>query len=80
MQVFYVGGRKANERKDYHLEEGEELFYMRQGDMCLKILEGGKFRYLPFYRKLCGNLNLPHHIFSTKQQNELYSEVWLTIF
>ena len=43
--MFYVGGRKANERKDYHLEEGEELFYMRQGDMCLKILEGGKFRY-----------------------------------
>ena len=39
-----MGGRKANERKDYHLEEGEELFYMRQGDMCLKILEGGKFR------------------------------------
>ena len=25
LQVFYVGGRKANERKDYHLEEGEEL-------------------------------------------------------
>ena len=45
MQVFYVGGRKANERKDYHLEEGEELFYMRQGDMCLKILEGDKFSY-----------------------------------
>jgi 3-hydroxyanthranilate 3,4-dioxygenase len=41
-QVFYVGG--PNQRKDYHLEEGEELFFMRKGDMCLKILEGGKFR------------------------------------
>lgn len=26
------------------MEEGEELFYMREGDMCLKILEGGKFK------------------------------------
>ena len=31
-------------RKDYHLEEGEEFFYMRKGNMCLKIVEGGKFR------------------------------------
>ena len=41
-QVFYVGG--PNQRKDYHLEEGEELFYMRKGDMVLKIMEAGKFR------------------------------------
>ena len=41
-QVFYVGG--PNQRKDYHLEEGEELFFMRKGDMILKILEAGKFR------------------------------------
>jgi 3-hydroxyanthranilate 3,4-dioxygenase len=40
--VFYVGG--PNQRKDYHLEEGEELFFMRKGDMVLKILEAGKFR------------------------------------
>ena len=45
VQVFYVGG--PNQRKDYHLEEGEELFYMRKGDMVLKILENGKFRDLP---------------------------------
>ncbi len=44
-QVFYVGG--PNQRKDYHLEEGEELFYMKKGDMVLKILEAGKFRDLP---------------------------------
>lgn len=42
LKVFYVGG--PNQRKDYHLEEGEELFYMRKGDMCLKILEGGIFK------------------------------------
>ena len=24
--------------------EGEELFYMRRGDMCLKILQNGKFK------------------------------------
>ena len=42
LKVFYVGG--PNQRKDYHLEEGEELFYMRRGDMCLKILQNGKFK------------------------------------
>ena len=40
--MFYVGG--PNQRKDYHLEEGEELFFMRKGDMCLKILEQNKFK------------------------------------
>ena len=42
MKVFYVGG--PNQRKDYHMEEGEELFYMRKGDMTLKIVEGGVFK------------------------------------
>jgi len=42
LKVFYVGG--PNQRKDYHLEEGEELFFMRKGDMCLKILENNKFK------------------------------------
>merc|ERR1712218_473159 len=42
LKVFYVGG--PNQRKDYHLEEGEELFFMRKGDMCLKILEQNKFK------------------------------------
>ena len=44
-QVFYVGG--PNQRKDYHLEEGEELFYMKKGDMVLKILEAGIFKDVP---------------------------------
>ncbi|NXO95030.1 3HAO dioxygenase, partial [Certhia brachydactyla] len=40
LNVMFVGG--PNERKDYHIEEGEELFYQVQGDMCLKIIENGK--------------------------------------
>ena len=42
LKVFFVGG--PNQRKDFHLEEGEELFYMRKGDMSLPILTNGEFR------------------------------------
>jgi len=42
LKVFFVGG--PNQRKDFHLEEGEELFYMRKGDMELPIMEQGKFK------------------------------------
>ncbi|XP_051868989.1 3-hydroxyanthranilate 3,4-dioxygenase isoform X1 [Pristis pectinata] len=42
LKVMFVGG--PNERKDYHIEEGEELFYQQKGDMCLKILEKGKHK------------------------------------
>lgn len=37
LTVMFVGG--PNQRKDYHIEEGEELFYQLEGDMCLKIIE-----------------------------------------
>jgi len=40
LKVFFVGG--PNTRKDYHLEEGEEVFYQIQGDMVLKVIEQGK--------------------------------------
>ncbi|CAN7937250.1 unnamed protein product [Ixodes hexagonus] len=40
LKVFYVGG--PNVRRDYHIEEGEELFYMLRGDMVLKVLECGR--------------------------------------
>ncbi|XP_076463468.1 3-hydroxyanthranilate 3,4-dioxygenase-like [Babylonia areolata] len=45
LKVFYVGG--PNVRKDFHIEEGEELFYMLKGDMVLKVIEQGKHRDLP---------------------------------
>lgn len=40
LKVFFVGG--PNQRKDFHLEEGEELFYQVEGDMVLKVVEKGK--------------------------------------
>lgn len=38
--VMVVGG--PNSRKDYHYNEGEELFYQIEGDIVLKIIEDGK--------------------------------------
>lgn len=40
LKVMYVGG--PNVRKDYHIDEGEEFFYMMKGDLLLKIMEKGK--------------------------------------
>jgi 3-hydroxyanthranilate 3,4-dioxygenase len=40
--VMFVGG--PNNREDYHIEEGEELFYQIKGDMCVKILENGQHK------------------------------------
>ena len=37
--IMFVGG--PNQREDYHIEEGEELFYQLKGDMCVKIIENG---------------------------------------
>lgn len=38
--VMVVGG--PNSRKDYHYNEGEELFLQIEGDIVLKIIEDGK--------------------------------------
>lgn len=38
--VMIVGG--PNSRKDYHVNEGEELFFQLQGSIVLKIIENGK--------------------------------------
>jgi 3-hydroxyanthranilate 3,4-dioxygenase len=40
--IMFVGG--PNQREDYHIEEGEELFYQIKGDMCVKIVENGKHK------------------------------------
>lgn len=37
--VMVVGG--PNSRKDYHYDEGEEFFYQLEGDISVKIQEGG---------------------------------------
>eukprot|EP00607_Mallomonas_marina_P009471 CAMPEP_0182420438 /NCGR_PEP_ID=MMETSP1167-20130531/5231_1 /TAXON_ID=2988 /ORGANISM="Mallomonas Sp, Strain CCMP3275" /LENGTH=127 /DNA_ID=CAMNT_0024596373 /DNA_START=13 /DNA_END=393 /DNA_ORIENTATION=+ len=39
LKVMIVGG--PNQRKDYHIEEGEELFYQILGGMDLDIVEKG---------------------------------------
>ena len=35
--VMVVGG--PNQRKDYHVDEGEEFFYQLQGDMILELMD-----------------------------------------
>jgi 3-hydroxyanthranilate 3,4-dioxygenase len=43
--VMIVGG--PNSRKDFHYNEGEELFYQLEGDIVLKITEDGIPRDIP---------------------------------
>ncbi|EGD74082.1 3-hydroxyanthranilate 3,4-dioxygenase [Salpingoeca rosetta] len=40
LKIMFVGG--PNIRRDFHIEEGEELFFQLKGDMVLKIMEQGK--------------------------------------
>ena len=42
--VMIVGG--PNARRDYHLDEGPELFYQIEGDMLLKVIDDGRHRDL----------------------------------
>jgi 3-hydroxyanthranilate 3,4-dioxygenase len=43
--VMVVGG--PNSRKDFHFNEGEELFYQLEGDINVKIQEDGKIVDIP---------------------------------
>lgn len=43
--VMIVGG--PNQRKDYHIDPGEEWFYQIEGDMVLKIMEKDQPRDVP---------------------------------
>jgi len=45
MQLMVVGG--PNNRKDFHIEEGEELFIQLRGKMDLDVLEKGLIRRIP---------------------------------
>ncbi|KAG1670616.1 3-hydroxyanthranilate 3,4-dioxygenase [Nymphon striatum] len=42
LKVMFVGG--PNSRKDFHLEEGEEFFYQKKGNMCLRVMENHQFK------------------------------------
>lgn len=43
--VMVVGG--PNSRKDFHYNEGEELFYQLEGDIVVRIQEDGKIVDIP---------------------------------
>ncbi|MGE0354304.1 MAG: 3-hydroxyanthranilate 3,4-dioxygenase [Gemmatimonadales bacterium] len=43
--VMVVGG--PNQRKDFHIEDGEEFFFQIEGDITLRIMEDGKARDIP---------------------------------
>ncbi|HLJ97067.1 MAG TPA: 3-hydroxyanthranilate 3,4-dioxygenase [Gemmataceae bacterium] len=43
--VMVVGG--PNQRTDYHVNPGEELFYQVEGDITLRVMENGTAREIP---------------------------------
>lgn len=43
--VMVVGG--PNQRKDFHVEDGEEFFYQIEGDITVRIIEDGAIREVP---------------------------------
>lgn len=45
LKVMIVGG--PNRREDFHIEEGEEFFYMIKGDMRVDVMEQGRKREIP---------------------------------
>ena len=45
LMIMIVGG--PNQRSDYHVNPGEELFYQIEGDIVLRVMDGGKPREIP---------------------------------
>jgi 3-hydroxyanthranilate 3,4-dioxygenase len=43
--VMVVGG--PNSRRDFHIDDGEELFYQLEGEIVLKIVEDGQIVDIP---------------------------------
>ncbi len=43
--VMAVGG--PNQRKDFHVEDGEEFFFQVEGDITVRIIEDGQVRDVP---------------------------------
>src|SRR5947207_14374407 len=43
--IMVVGG--PNQRADFHVNPGEELFYQLEGDIVLRVLENGQRRDIP---------------------------------
>lgn len=62
--IMVVGG--PNARKDYHYEDGEELFYQLEGDITVKIQEEGKA--VDIKVKEGEMFLLPPHIFHSPQR------------
>ena len=43
--VMIVGG--PNQRKDFHIEDGEEFFYQIEGDIVVRVMDDGQIRDIP---------------------------------
>jgi 3-hydroxyanthranilate 3,4-dioxygenase len=58
--VMVVGG--PNQRADFHVNPGEELFFQLEGDITLRIMEDGKPRDIPIRQgEMCVlPANVPH--------------------
>eukprot|EP01137_Pigoraptor_chileana_P012250 Opistho-2@64417 len=59
-KIMIVGG--PNTRTDYHVQNGEEFFWQLQGNMVLRINDGGMFKDIAINEGECFMLppNIPH--------------------